>query len=420
MSVDVALIVIAAVVPCVLLFFNVLIMAKYLDAEATRGHYIAKVFTLLGMLLAECTILLLPLDVGNRTGLVGCGFWNNGCGGLNLAAVWQIVYWIIFGLLVVVFPYMIFFYEADDEGLAAEDAARAAGTSTCMARLCDFRGCGRATVSAVIYTLITIVIAGVVIALMYTFLNTTEIPYKLTSVDVQTVAFMPLTVPIQTSCAVGTCLQPCGTGTCNWVTVTLNISVTFVIYVAALMSFVGWFIFTIYVGIGFIALPIDCINAFKFRPRPLAHSELQKQRKALKDRAAELMKVAYDMGNRQVTFNEEVHSGSEKRKAKRSNAQEMNRYRVLVDLLESDLEKFQMSDPQYYRQHYNPFVPWFKLFFGIISIIITIVWLLQIIIYMLFNPPLYPFLVRYSDRYSSLVVSVIAVHCASHQLSFPS
>jgi hypothetical protein len=33
------------------------------------------------------------------------------------------------------------------------------------------------------------------------------------------------------------------------------------------MSFVGWFIFSIYVGIGFIALPIDCINAFRHRPK---------------------------------------------------------------------------------------------------------------------------------------------------------
>jgi len=43
--VDVALIVIACVVPVVLLLLNVLIMAKYLDMQATAGHYIAKFFT---------------------------------------------------------------------------------------------------------------------------------------------------------------------------------------------------------------------------------------------------------------------------------------------------------------------------------------------------------------------------------------
>jgi LMBR1 domain-containing protein 1 len=40
----------------------------------------------------------------------------------------------------------------------------------------------------------------------------------------------------------------------------------------------------------------------------------------------------------------------------------------------------------------NPFVPWFNLFFGVISICLTISWLLHIILYMLPNPPIDPFL----------------------------
>jgi LMBR1 domain-containing protein 1 len=171
--------------------------------------------------------------------------------------------------------------------------------------------------------------------------------------------------------------------------------VTIIIYIAALMSFVGWFIFSIYVGIGFIALPINCINAFKFRPRPLASSELLKQRKALRERAAELIKMCQEMGSKFVAFNEEVHSKRERRKAGKVNSQDMNRFRVLVDLLEADLEKFQMSDPQYYRKYYNPFVPYFKLVFGVIAIILTICWLIQIILFMLVNPPIYGFLNNY-------------------------
>jgi hypothetical protein len=60
---------------------------------------------------------------------------------------------------------------------------------------------------------------------------------------------------------------------------------------------------------------------------------------------------------------------------------------VLVDMLELDLEKYQMSDPKYYRDHYNPLVPYAKLLFGIISVVISAVWFIHIIIYMLFNPP---------------------------------
>lgn len=66
---------------------------------------------ILCLLIAECTVLLLPLDVANRSGIVGCGFWNNECGGLDLTLVWQIVYIIVAALVVVVIPYAIFYYE---------------------------------------------------------------------------------------------------------------------------------------------------------------------------------------------------------------------------------------------------------------------------------------------------------------------
>ena len=41
------------------------------------------------MLMAEATVLLLPLDVGNKSGTVGCGAWNNNCGGIDMVTVWQ-------------------------------------------------------------------------------------------------------------------------------------------------------------------------------------------------------------------------------------------------------------------------------------------------------------------------------------------
>jgi len=328
-----------------------------------------------------------PRAQGNASGYLGCGFWNNDCGGLNLVLVWQVAYCIIIALVCVVFPFMIFFYEADDEGLAAEDAARLANANTFIARLCDWRGCGRNLLSAFIYTAITVVIVVVVIVLMYTFLGISDIPYQLTAVSVSSPAWQPPSVPLVASCSTaqlqaGTCpgVVACGSSTgCSFVGLSLTIQVTLIIYIAALISFVGWFIFSIYVAIGFVALPINCINAFKFRPKPLSASELLKQRKALRDRASELLKMCSDMGSKFVAFNEEVHTKRERRKAGKVNATDMNRFRVLVDLLEADLEKFQMSDPQYYRKYFNPFVPYFKLVFGLISIILTVCWIIQIV-----------------------------------------
>ena len=67
------------------------------------------------MLFAEVTILLLPLDVGNRSGVVGCGVWNDTCGGLDMILIWEMVYCAMAGLVVVVVPFTIFYYEAASE-----------------------------------------------------------------------------------------------------------------------------------------------------------------------------------------------------------------------------------------------------------------------------------------------------------------
>jgi len=163
--------------------------------------------------------------------------------------------------------------------------------------------------------------------------------------------------------------------------------VTFVIYLAALMSFVGWFFFAIYVGIGFVALPLDAFNAFRYRPRPKDARTLNTMRKALEVRAKELMGVAMAMVADQVSYGDERHSRTERRRRGRANVQEGNRDRVLVEMLETDLEDYQMSNPAYYREHFNPIWAYAKLVFGVISIIMTLAWVVHIIIYMLFNPP---------------------------------
>jgi hypothetical protein len=93
-----------------------------------------------------------------------------------------------------------------------------------------------------------------------------------------------------------------------------------------------------------------------------------------------------------VDFSDEMRSKKERRKRAKVDAAEMNRYRVLVDMLESDLETFQLGDPQNYRAHYNPLVPWAKLLGGIIAALVSALWVIQIIVYQLFNPPLYAFL----------------------------
>ena len=117
---------------------------------------------------------------GNRAGVVGCGFWNNNCGGLDLTTVWQIVYCIIAGLVVVVFPFFIFYYENDDEGMQAESESG----GSCFRQLIDMRNFKRSFCAALCYTLVTTGIAAIVIGVSYRYLSTSYLPYVLEGVDV--------------------------------------------------------------------------------------------------------------------------------------------------------------------------------------------------------------------------------------------
>ena len=116
---------------------------------------------------------------GNKSGLVGCGFWNNNCGGLNLTVAWQIVYITIAILVTVVFPFLMFMYESDDEGITAAKAG--AGK---LGQMCDVAACGRAVLSAICYEMITLAIAIPILILTWTYLGVTWIPVKATSIDV--------------------------------------------------------------------------------------------------------------------------------------------------------------------------------------------------------------------------------------------
>jgi LMBR1 domain-containing protein 1 len=349
------------------------------------------------MLMAECTVLLLPLDVGNSAGAVGCGFWNSNCGGIDMVTVWQVAYCIIAALVVIVFPFFIFYYENDDEGLESREKSEG---SCFMAISLRFEAFRRSFFSALCYTALCVALGCIAFFVLQYYIGFTQIPYSLVTVSVSTAAFAPvgseLGIGNAASCALGAPACPCGLpGGCVSSPGILRMDVSLVILLAAILSFAGWFVFSIYVGIGFIALPIDCFNAFIHRPKVLTVSEARTQRKVLMKRSEELIKIGDEMAARVIDAQDAARNKKEKRGAAKVAKVEINRFKLLVDLLEKDLEDFQLGDPQEYRQHYNPLVPYFKLVGGVLGAFMSVLWIIQIIIYMLFNPPLHPFLNQY-------------------------
>ena len=70
----------------------------------------------------------------------------------------------------------------------------------------------------------------------------------------------------------------------------------------------------VYVGIGFVALPMDCFNAFRNRPKVLSLGEARQQRKQLLKRSEELMRIGEGLASGIVEFSDEMRSKKERRK----------------------------------------------------------------------------------------------------------
>lgn len=73
------------------------------------------------------------------------------------------------------------------------------------------------------------------------------------------------------------------------------LQVTFVVYLAALLSFVGWFFFVLYAGVGLIAVPKDLLDAYIHRPRLLSPATVANFKKTIAESAAELHKIGENL-----------------------------------------------------------------------------------------------------------------------------
>lgn len=201
----------------------------YFQAEEDRNTaWMPKVAVVLGLTLASLVVLLPPLDVANR---------SSG-GELDVSLLYQVMFVSIAILVVVVIPFLIFYYEADEP-----ESARG--------HLCR----------AMVYEAVTLASAATVLVLMWIFLGRAQIPVTHYVYEGQ---FLDATAPTPAAgCGLG---SGCVAGKSNF----YEIGVTPVVYIMALSSFVGWFFLALFGGIGMAALPLDLMLAYKSRPQSIS------------------------------------------------------------------------------------------------------------------------------------------------------
>ncbi|KAF0697385.1 Aste57867_11937 [Aphanomyces stellatus] len=396
------LVVVVVIMTLVFLAVNFYILVYFQHPDDKNTAYFPKALVILGFLLAEACVLLLPLDVANNSTAIGCAAgWNSACGNLDMETLWLIVFMSIAVFLVVLLPYSIYFYESDD--LFTESGGK-----------------DKRWLDALKLEICTIIAVGIVIAITYITSSSSDIPY---SAIVYNSTFSNST--IQVAGGLGG-LQPYNDGDAitgearvfamatgaNPQQTSMRLSVSVPIYITALVSFVGWFAFTIFVGVGLVAMPLDLIlyvaatvsvvatkfcharrRAFFYRPKFIPADIYAQQKMLIQIRSLELIEVGKEIKNSMLTHPDTKLSARDRRKAGKLDTITMNKFKQAVYLLQKDVAELKLCHEDF--KNFNPLVPIFKLVLGFLASIVSLLWILQIVLAMLPPIPILPFLNDY-------------------------
>jgi LMBR1 domain-containing protein 1 len=180
----------------------------------------------------------------------------------------------------------------------------------------------------------------------------------------------------------------------------LTLSVSISTYFAALMAWIGWFLFALFGGIGMSAMPMDLIATYKNRPRHMDAVEFAEAQTSLRERVNELVDIGEMIKIERQTNPSMGQIGgignifnSDKRSTARNERQALLEFKQAVFLLEKDVDDFQACTSNY--EKYNPLTPYIAIVAGVCSVIISSFWLIHIVVYIFPSKPLAPFLNNY-------------------------
>ena len=68
-----------------------------------------------------------------------------------------------------------------------------------------------------------------------------------------------------------------------------NVVASPIVFIVAIVTLLGWLFFSIFAGVGMVALPFDWLNEFKHRPKPITKAEYETKKAQVGEQSAILM-----------------------------------------------------------------------------------------------------------------------------------
>jgi LMBR1 domain-containing protein 1 len=188
-----------------------------------------------------------------------------------------------------------------------------------------------------------------------------------------------------------------------------SVRVTFPVYCIALATVCGWLLFMVFAGVGLVALPVDLIKSYMYRPQKMITK-------------TEYIRLACDIGKKaKVILDGLREAQTDARRNGRS-----RRTRRAISALSSELvqlEEEELKLREVYPQSEDAELSWaltvlgyaLNAFGGIISVGLSGTWLVHILVYMFLSPPLDPLLntmfIQMDDVFGLFGTAAFAVFC---------
>lgn len=404
------LVVVVCVVVPLVLAVNAYLLVHYAHPGDRNQAWLPKLVVLLGLSLCTWSVLLLPLDIANRAACDD-GVVASACElTLPMRELWFAVYVLMAAWVGAVVPFCLFYYEADSE-------------------LSFF---GRVFHGAQ-WTIMIMLVSALVLGLGYGLAGYVDYDVRplyagLTDIGELTALAIgedgSLTEVTSGnpnanawSCAPHAAPEPnapklhrgCDALLTPAATELWTLRPSFLVYVIALVSIVGWLLFMVYSGVGVISVPVDAIMGFIYRPRTvITRSEYERDARLIAKRSKELAEIAQ-------ALRQDERSGGKTRRWKRSVAA-LNKELILLEEEEAELQEL-------FPQGEDADTKWamvvvghaLKFAWGIFSVLISLAWLLHIVLYVFVQPPVSPFLndffIELDDAFPLFGVLALSVFC---------
>ena len=329
--VDAMALIMIIIMAIALLITNIYILLYFSHPE-DKGSiigWILKIIVILGLTLAWCQVLLIPLDVSNNRTFGG---------GINMRVFWLIIFVITLIYILIIFPISSSLYEAQDDWSVCDKIKHC---------LC--------------FLSITIIFFVVLNAILYSTIGRTDIPIKIIKCQKPNV-FMASNEPI---------LDICHTKSIDS---NIELKVNIIIYSISILTFFSWVVFSLFGGIGLASVPISFFISFINRPKNINNADAQERKTILFEEIEELQKLGEEISAMEKAgIQKRFFLSFSKRKYNRQKKEFTSRFALVQ-------KEFEILNKNNYIEASISVVFYYLLIpLGVLTSILTILWIIQFI-----------------------------------------